>query len=56
MDKGSKMNYPLNLKQKALFSFETLGNSNSATQCHFQEDMDLETLKNFERSRDKDME
>jgi hypothetical protein len=30
MDKGSKMKCPLNLKQKALLSFETLKNSNPA--------------------------
>jgi len=55
MDEGSKMKYPLNLKQKASLSFETLKNSNPATKCRMQ-DMDHPILKKFKRHRDKEME
>jgi len=54
MDKGSKINYPLNLKQKARLSFETLKSSNPATQYRMQEDMYHPTQK-FKRNRDKEM-
>jgi hypothetical protein len=56
MDKSSKTNYPLNLEQKALLSFETSEHSNPRTKCHLQEDMDFQILKNFERNRHEDME
>ena len=56
IDKGSKTNYPLNLKQKALLSFEILKNSNPVTQCLMQQDMDHPILKKFKRNRGKEME
>jgi hypothetical protein len=55
MDKVSKVNYSLNLKQKAPLSFETLKNSNPATQRHMQ-DMDHLISKKFKRHRDNEME